>query len=173
MWIEPVRDWNMQVGLILILRIQVWIEPVRDWNFILQRHPKHRAKCELNLWGIETFNCHSKIFKPYFVWIEPVRDWNWASELSDKASDKMWIEPVRDWNLFLPCLNNLNNLVWIEPVRDWNTLNQRKVKRARDSVNWTCEGLKQNFYFAGNPLYPVWIEPVRDWNLSSNPMVVQ
>jgi len=32
----------------------VWIEPVRDWNIGVGIKSKRLAKCELNLWGIET-----------------------------------------------------------------------------------------------------------------------
>ena len=54
-WIEPVRDWNLQLMRNLCKNQRVWIEPVRDWN----KRSSHKFNfgiimCELNLWGIET-----------------------------------------------------------------------------------------------------------------------
>ena len=77
-WIEPVRDWNVINFSAFPAPHFVWIEPVRDWNFEApttisvftisvnwtceglkqlkpSTKPKIKPKCELNLWGIETF----------------------------------------------------------------------------------------------------------------------
>ena len=98
-WIEPVRDWNSFPVLKYFSPKAVWIEPVRDWNsfpalmtFILLlrvnwtceglKQPLSWIKrrqaymCELNLWGIETYNKFNLKNQAYLVWIEPVRDWN-------------------------------------------------------------------------------------------------
>ena len=76
-WIEPVRDWNSFEMNSSKRAIEVWIEPVRDWNTNPQSTtPNPQARCELNLWGIETFNLNQKLDYKIPVWIEPVRDWN-------------------------------------------------------------------------------------------------
>ena len=149
-----------------MISLLVWIEPVRDWNNLTALIPPRNAVgCELNLWGIETDEFLSHSFFTSLVWIEPVRDWNQLIPLSSFPKVKVWIEPVRDWN---------NGKVVREFVE-------------RSCVNWTCEGLKLD-YFNGyfniavgcelnlwgietkSPLpdlrntRQVWIEPVRDWN---------
>ena len=55
-WIEPVRDWNSCSIICTSWVAKVWIEPVRDWNKLSSYFENPVVgRCELNLWGIETF----------------------------------------------------------------------------------------------------------------------
>ena len=96
----------------------VWIEPVRDWN------PKGGAlaACELNLWGIETFE--------FVKVIRANNSVNWTCEGLKRNSEILTLN-------LLECVN------WTCEGLKLNNINH-KINNFL-SVNWTCEGLKQVF----------------------------
>ena len=120
MWIEPVRDWNIdnksKFYLASSCELNLWgIETAPlGWGAL------NRLGCELNLWGIET------IIKLSISWCWNSCELNlWGIETQTKNKtaykfQKVWIEPVRDWN--------------------WKIKGCETTRLFR--VNWTCEGLK-------------------------------
>ena len=79
-------------------------------------------KCELNLWGIETITHYIKCY------------------IIGKCELNLW--GIETWFF---CSNDFQKfIVWIEPVRDWNSRGGAFFTCRCSCVNWTCEGLKRN-----------------------------
>jgi len=128
--------WKGQFTSISLNRTCEGLKHLCDDQFIL--YPR---KFESNLWGIETLRLLLNVSKIYFVLIEPVSDWN----------------NLKNWKMNMS--NSFESNLWgIE------TLLSRDAPHNLQSLNRTCEGLKQFIcLLLSFPIY-VWIEPVRDWN---------
>ena len=97
--ILPMRDWNLNMTLAMLVAKTVLILPMRDWNTIWFSLARLNPKSfDLTYEGLKFNHIHKTFIIHVFVLILPMRDWNLALSHQLWCDRLVLILPMRDWN---------------------------------------------------------------------------